>query len=294
MTKEAKNKSNDDGALREVAEEPEEEEEEENAAQAFYNTFENMEEFVISLYRIIPTKGRYREEWLEDYVNEIPSFGEVREEYGAGTYKFLSKLAGGIRTLVINIGEKMKSNDIDKEDRIYERMERMAKMQATLGVGGGGGNNEILKMIVESMNKTTEILTKMMIEGEQRMMQTIGELKNSQRGGIKEIIETINLVDNLRGDRVVDEEEETEEGILNNPVFSGLIEKFLGTPSGNGESGAGVKMIKGSEMPVEFKEIVTRQNADELAGKLYETNKKRITPEDAKRIIEEICKERGL
>lgn len=258
------------------------------------------EEYVIKLYRLSGAgSGRPSREWLRNYISELPDFEDIREAWGGGTFIFYTKIKGKLKTLRVNIGDRMEEPGEDSEDEREERfLKRMARTKEILGSGaGGGGNNDMFIKLMETQNKMAEMFTKMMIESEQRVLKVI-EASRSNRGQLKDFLEMSELIDDIRGGGADPDEDGGGDDIMDNPLFKALAEKITG--AGSPMAGQVTEIAADSvaelagRLPEAFRAIVRRDNRDTVAQELYRLNSARISLEDAFKIVDDILTQKGV
>lgn len=256
----------------------------------FFQTFAGGGEYLIQLRRVVEGKGlKPKMEWLQNYYSEVPSLEEIREAWGGGTYVFYAKRDGRLSTLRVNIASKpgRQPSDEDAESRLIDKMVRIKEL-----IGGGNSNNEILIRLIEAQNRQAEQNAKQLIESEQRMMKVIESMRSSGSlvSQLNELLKLNEIVDGLRGGSGGDED--TVLDILESDVVRDLVGQFTGR-GGNGGS-VDVKNISGGSLPDAFKQLVTRENRDQVIAELVKHNAGRLDRVIAERLVDEILSEKGV
>lgn len=247
--------------------------------------------FQISLYKI---QDRNKRQWLNDYEKLIPTRNEIRDEYGAGTYWLYALDENGnlLDSCQIHIGEPVKKEthqpvqNIDRKEIINELKELVSVIQPK-----DGTDKELLKMIIElnarTNEKMTELImeikestTKAQIETEKRMIELIKE-QGTKKNDLKELLESMQILDELRGDTP----KETNE-------INDILKMFL--PALQPMLQNNVKVTPKQNEFEQFANSVTRENADQMKKLLYENNKTKLTQEQANTIVDTILKNKGL
>lgn len=253
------------------------------------------EYFQISLYKI---QDRNKRQWLNDYEKIIPTRNEIRDEYGAGTYWLyaLDEKGNLLDSCQIHIGEPIKKDVLthipDRKEVINELKELLSVVQPQ----HQDNNKDLLKMIVEmnvKMNeKITELvlqmkesITKTQIESERKMFELIKEMQ-SKKTDIKDLLESMQILDELRGDKQTDNNEILDVIKMFSPALMPML-----------QNNVKITQQKQENSTNEFQQFynsITKENALTTAKMLYEKNKEKLTEEQANTIIQEILKKKGL
>jgi hypothetical protein len=253
------------------------------------------EYFQISLYKI---QDRNKRQWLNDYEKIIPTRNEIRDEYGAGTYWLyaLDEKGNLLDSCQIHIGEPIKK---DIPTHIPDRKEVINELKELLSVvqpQQQDNNKDLLKMIVEmnvKMNeKITELvlqmkesITKTQIESERKMFELIKEIQ-SKKTDIKDLLESMQILDELRGDKQNENNEILDVIKMFSPALMPMLQNNLK-----------ITQQKQENTTNEFQQFynsITKENALTMAKMLYEKNKEKLTEEQANTIVQEILKQKGL
>lgn len=253
----------------------------ENEVSDFFDFFTDKTDYEIYLYRRVERKGRPKQEWLITYYNEVPDFEMIRDEFGPGSYYLKSRDGATIRGVAVNIGDVKGSRRDDNPDREFERLAKYKEIM-------GGGNDQLMIKIVEIQNNNNLQMMQFMRESEERTRQLVKEIATASQGnGYRGLLEAAEVLRNLQsgGDDVGDDEDGIEGSILDNPRVQQIIDSVLKINPGQEK--------KKLEMPAELKNLITIDNAEEFAQKIFESSKG-ITLDEAKIMVNETLREKKL
>jgi len=152
--------------------------------------------------------------------------------------------------------------------------------------------SDALKGISEMISRSNEAMLKFQLESERRnseMMQKIIESKQSSPLDISGISQIMELIEDIKSTASPDKENSILEKLIENPAVQNVIAGFLNPAPGT--STISTEKIS-DKFPKEFVDALNLQNKDTAIKNL--SSQAKIPAEQAKIIIEQILKEKGL
>lgn len=294
-------------------------EEKDRKTERFFSNLADQESFEITVYR---EGDRGKLELIEKYVNEIPDIiSDIRNVYGGGTFRFYAnriedgKIIERLDYTRTHIAEKINKSEEKKEpeNKSYsELVSNLTILKSLMPESSGNNINEVLIAMMKTQNEISQNQTKMFNEQSERLMKfqlesekrfsSMLEKMSEKKNPVGEIIETVHLIDSLRGSG--DGDKSIIEKVLSSPLAVPILQNFLTkkdekeidfkkfTPEPeNGKTKIDI-MDYIKSIPAEMREKITSENKNDIAQKFYEKNRDILTPGISEQIMEKIIEMR--
>jgi hypothetical protein len=243
----------------------------------------------------------------------IDPLSDIRDIYGGGTYRlFLKNPTTGklLNSTDMHIAEPIKrigqsQNDSPTEEKFLEKL--VIYKQLFGGESNKSETTDLILRMMEMNNQANERMTKMMMDSERRQMemtQTIIEKTSGGKSGITELKDAFELFNEFSGDGHK-EEESAFTKMLQSPLLASIVspvaQNLLGGEKTSKEPAKEVAYIPPvnkieqhiSQLPLEYIEQLTKENAEKCIENIYTKNKTVLTKDESRQIIETILRKKG-
>ncbi len=296
---------------------------EEKKSEKFFENITGFDKkFYILLYRVLD-KGK--SEQVAEWINEMPEsyLTEIRDVYGGGRYRLYAfELSESGRkgklldSTEVNLAKRL---DEDKPTITSPGTDDLQKFEAfsniMKNISGNNSSSGINEAIVKMMLHQSTTMAAQQQKSDERFYQVMEKMnKGNDTGGIKGILETIELVDRIKGGGSDGDNKNMLEKFMSSPIAEPIINQLIGSMSEKNKpmekqvmydpTKQEKKVIPPKKLEVtentldgivanldpEFVNRITVEMKSSFIDELFEKNKSVITKLDSVKIIEYIIK----